>query len=86
MQNLFETKSTYFLGLLILKKFDWESILFYTLCSNIMLTMADGSNIKISFARFLVNNMAFNPFIYQTLFSKVGRIINLVILKIFKIL
>jgi len=35
-----------------------------------MLTMADGSNIKISFARFLVNNMALNPFIYQTLFSK----------------
>ena len=39
-----------------------------------MLTMADGSNIKISFARFLVNNMALNPFIYQTLFSKVRGI------------
>jgi len=57
-----------------------------------MLTMADGSNIKISFARFLVNNMALNPFIYQTLFSKV-RGIKLLISsdfgitpKIFKIL
>ena len=57
-----------------------------------MLTMADGSNIKISFARFLVNNMALNPFIYQTLFPKV-RGIKLLISrdfgitpKIFKIL